>query len=172
MNTLARRHWEEVLPRRFAWELSKMSVIAPDLHWDQERRIWRGQAPIWPFERPAPRHLDEFLNEDRLEVIIEPEAAHPAVPPRVWPLSPQPTHEQCTDTAWHTLGDGSLCLIREAYTWTGAEPCAALVPTAAGWFLEYLLMSAGVIDTMTERGIEASDELDDLFVPDNRVARG
>ena len=145
-----------------------MQALAPDLRWDEDERLWRGHAPTWPFERHAPPRLDEFLDGERLEIEIQPAAAHPAVPPRIWPISPQPTLDQCTDTAWHTLGDGSLCIVRESYSWTGAESCAALIPTAVGWFLEYILMTEGAIDSMTVHGIEASDELDDRFTPENR----
>ena len=146
-----------------------MRRVAPDLVWDSSRLHWRGTAPLWPFERPSPDQLEDFAGSDRLELVIAPAAAHPAVPPHIWPLNPRTKLEHCTDAAWHTLGDGSLCVVREYYTWTGAESCAALVPTAAGWFLEYLLMTAGVIDAMTMSGIETSSELDELFIPENRV---
>lgn len=146
-----------------------MERIAPELVWDSDCEVWQGLAPVWPFDRDAPPRLDAFLGGDRFEVVIEPRPAHPAVPPRIWPVDPTPIPEQWTDTAWHTLGDGSLCVVREYYTWTGAESCAALVPTAAGWFLEFLLMTAGVIDAMTVCGIETSTELDDLFVPESRA---
>lgn len=146
-----------------------MAIVAPDLRWDASRRVWRGYAPNWPFERSAPPHLADFLNGDRFELEIEPAAAHPAVAPNIWPIRPMPTIDQCTDTAWHTLGDGSLCVVRETYSWTGAESCAALVPRATGWFLEYILMTEGVIDTMTIQGIEMSDELDAFLVPENRT---
>ena len=164
-----RRRWEDVLPNRLAWELSEMKQMAPELRWCTHQRAWYGLVPTWPFDREPPEQLDEFLAGDRLEAIIKPSAAHPAVPPKILPLKPQPTHEQCTYTIWHTLGDGSICVVREYYNWTGAESCAALIPTAAGWFLEYLLMTAGIIDNMTAYGIESSGELDDLLIPASRV---
>ena len=146
-----------------------MERVAPELVWDSDCEVWQGLAPVWPFDRDAPAQLDAFLDGDRLKVVIEPRPAHPAVPPRIWPIEPAPTPLQCTDAAWHTLGNGSLCVVREYYTWTGAEPCAAVVPTAAGWFLEFLLMMAGAIDAMTVHGIETATELDHLFVPENRA---
>lgn len=163
------RRWDEVLPQRFEWELAEMERVAPELKWQPDKRTWRGTAPVWPFERAAPEHLDEFVGDDRFEIAIEPSAAHPAVPPRIWPINPAPEIEHCTDAAWHTLGDGSLCVVREYYTWSGEESCAALVPTAAGWFLEYLLMTAGRIPAMTVQGIEINTDLDELFIQENRV---
>ena len=162
------RTWEEVLPGRLAWELEQMEAIAPDLTWDPVRSVWSGLTPVWPFDRPQPSGLDDFLDGDRFSLEVAPSPAHPAVPPSLWPIGPQTKVEHCTDTAWHTNGDGSLCVVREHYTWTGAEACAALIPTAAGWFLEFLLMTGRVIDAMTVHGIETSPELDDLFNAANR----
>lgn len=162
------RTWDEVLPNRLAWELAEMERVAPELVWNEEIKAWSGLAPVWPFDRPRPLELDSFLDGDRFELIIAPSPAHPAVPPTIWPIEPRTEVVHCTDTAWHTNGDGSLCVVREYYTWTGAEACAALVPTAAGWFLEFLLMTSGVVDAMTVHGIETSAELDDLLISSNR----
>lgn len=162
------RSWDQVLPGRFAWELDEMASIAPDMRWDSGLSGWTGMVPVWPFDRARPPGLNDFLDGDRFELQILPSPAHPAVHPTLWPLSPRTQVEHCTDTAWHTNGDGSLCVVREHYTWTGAEPCAALIPTAAGWFLEFLLMTGQVIDAMTVHGIEASPDLDNLFIASNR----
>lgn len=164
-----RRRWTEALPGRLRWELSEMKRVAPELLWDEGSASWNGLLPTWPFEREAPESLAGFLNGNRFRVEIQPLPAHPAVPPRIWPIEPNPGPWHWTDAAWHTLGDGSLCVVQEHYTWTGGEPCAALIPTAAGWFLEYLLMEGGVIEAMTVHGIETSCELDHLFIADNRV---
>ena len=109
------------MPNRLAWELSEMKQMAPELRWSTDQRAWRGLVPTWPFDRKQPEQLDEFLAGDRLEAVIKPSAAHPVVPPKILPLEPQPTLEQCTYTTWHTLGDGSICVVREDYNWTGAE---------------------------------------------------
>lgn len=166
------RSWVEDLPGRLARELAEMRQVAPDLMWSAAAGEWAGLAPIWPFERPSPPNLHEFLAGDRFELVIRPSPAHPAVPPAIWPMDPRTELVHCTDTAWHTNGDGSLCVVREHYTWTGSECCAALVPRAAGWFLEFLLMSAGMIEDMTVQGIETSTELDHLFVPESRRVVG
>lgn len=69
---------------------------------------------------------------------------------------------------WHVMGDGSLCLLRNAGEWTGRDLAAELVVKAAGWHLEYLLLEAGAIDAMTVKGIAESDELDHLFTESTR----
>ena len=58
-----------------------MQIVAPDLRWDADERLWRGDAPTWPFERPAPPLLEDFLDGDRFEMEIQPTAAHGSVPP-------------------------------------------------------------------------------------------
>jgi hypothetical protein len=50
-------------------------------------------------------------------------------------------------------------------SWTGIETAADLVVKAAGWFLEYLLMDAGLIEHMSENGIANDDLLDHFFSP-------
>ncbi len=57
----------------------------------------------------------------------------------------------------------SLCLSKRAYDWDGSETAAQLVPKAAGWFLEYLLLDRGHLKTMTEVGIVADAQLDRMF---------
>lgn len=161
--------WFAGQPGRLAWELNAMTDAAPDLVWKEEFGGWEGTAPLWPFDRERPPELADFVGEHRLALLLVPVQSHPAVVPKVWPLFPKPTIEQCTHHRWHTLGDGSLCMMQEYYTWSGAEPCAALIPTAAGWFLEYQLMTSGAIDSMTLSGIEASDELDHLFTGEHHV---
>ncbi len=170
--TMEPRTWDEVLPNRLVWELAQMKRVAPELSWSDSDKEWSGLAPVWPFDRPRPPKLCAFLNGDRFKLKIVPSPAHPAVPPKIWPVEPRTEFVHRSDTAWHTIGDGSLCVVREYYTWTGVEACAALVPTAAGWFLEFLLRTAGVINAMTAHGIETSAELDDLFVPSNRRSYG
>jgi hypothetical protein len=59
-----------------------------------------------------------------------------------------------------------LCLLQTAAAWTGAELAAELVVKAAGWFLEFLLMQASVIQAMTTGGIANGDELDHLLNPE------
>lgn len=155
--------WVQAMPRRWEWEIAAMCEVAPDLSWSDDRLSWQGLAPLWPFQRPQPAGLSDFLDGLGFELAIVPREVHPAVAPRVWPIDPVPELDQCTLHRWHVNGDGTICQMQDNYTWSGAEPCAALIPKATGWFLEFVLMTAGLIETMTVNGIETSDELDHLF---------
>jgi hypothetical protein len=83
--------------------------------------------------------------------------------PSVWPVDPEPSIEQRTQHSWHVNGDGSLCLLEGAAAWTAREAAAELVVKAAGWFIEYLLMSAGVITRMTSAGLAADPSMDAII---------
>lgn len=170
--------WHEAHPDRLARELEAMSAY-PNLVWDKNlTRLghddsggWAGLLPTWPFKRPGPPELEEFLAGATLEAVILCLQAHPAVKPRVYPTDPEPDLRVRTMNAWHVAGDGSLCLSQRAYDWDGSETAAELVPKAAGWFLEYLLLDRGHVDAMTEVGIVADDQLDHLFTAANAHAR-
>ncbi|KOX24432.1 hypothetical protein ADK67_19060 [Saccharothrix sp. NRRL B-16348] len=54
---------------------------------------------------------------------------------------------------WHLQGDGSLCLLRSEALWTGRESIVDLLLKAAGWRVEYALMTARAIKSMSENGI-------------------
>lgn len=140
-----------------------MAAVAPDLAWDEPAGVWVGEAPEWPFLRPRPAALEEFLDGRRLRVRVEYSQAFPMVAPRVVPLDPEPDPMVRTQHDWHVNGDGSLCLLRRASDWDGAGTAAELVVKAAGWFLEYLLMEAGAIEAMTESGIVNDNSFDHLL---------
>jgi hypothetical protein len=84
-------------------------------------------------------------------------------PPAVWPLDPEPSIEHRTQHAWHVNGDGSLCLLETTFAWTGRDPAAELIVKAAGWFIEYLLMSAELITQMTSTGLSRDLSLDQVI---------
>lgn len=155
--------WWDALPNRLEWELETMAAAAPGLTWDGHAGVWEGVVPLWPFERPAPHGLGDFVGSRRLSVAVVPLEAHPAVPPRFLPLDPAPGFHERTQHRWHVNGDGTICMFQQAVEWTGQEPCAALVPKASGWFLEFLLMKAGLIDAMSEAGIADDPTYDALF---------
>lgn len=158
--------WWEALPDRLVFELAAMAEVAPDLEWSPREGLWRGRLPVWPFTRARPENLESFTAGRRLLVEVQPVQAHPAVAPKFWPLDPEPELAERTQQRWHVNGDGSLCLFQRSVDWAGDEPCAALIPKASGWFLEYLLMKAGSIEAMTINGIVADDGLDGLMAPD------
>jgi hypothetical protein len=162
---LPRVRWFDAEPARLAAEQAAMAVVAPELVWSDASPGggWVGLAPVWPFPRPRPPGLDGFLAGRRLRLGVGCSQAHPMAAPKLWPLDPEPGIAQRTVHDWHVNGDGSLCLLQTAAAWTGAEPAAELVVKAAGWFLEFLLMQAGVIKAMTTGGIAASDGLDHLL---------
>jgi hypothetical protein len=141
-----------------------MAGIAKDLNWSEgPAGGWRGLAPVWPFDRTPPDGFDAFLGGRRFKMAVEYSQAFPMVEPKIWPLDPEPDPLYRTQHDWHVNPDGSLCLLQAATSWTGVETAADLVVKAAGWFLEYLLMEAGVIERMTESGIVNDDSLDHLF---------
>lgn len=170
--------WFHAHPDRLNRELDAMRAVAPDLNWDPDTHrdlpwrsidggCWHGTAPVWPFDRPAPEQLNAFLDGQRLRLVVACRQAHPAIAPVLRPLDPTPDAQYRTMHAWHISGDGTLCLTQRAYDWTGRELAAELVVKAAGWLLEYLLLSRGIVEAMTTASIAASDELDHLITAAN-----
>ena len=146
-----------------------MARTAADLVWSaQGSGSWTGLVPVWPFDRAAPPGLDTFMASRRLRVQMTYGHAFPVTPPAVWPLDPEPSIEHRTQHAWHVNGDGSLCLIETAAAWTGRDPAAELIVKAAGWFIEYLLMSAGLITQMTNTGLSSDVSMDEVITRTTR----
>jgi hypothetical protein len=166
-----RERWIEAEPNRVEAEKATMATTAPDLEWRDDGRGWEGVAPAWPFERPRPRELDVFLRGRRFRLRVEYLEGFPMAPPRVIPLEPEPDPAVRTQHDWHVNPDGSVCLFQSASDWTGTETAADLVVKAAGWFLEYLLMEAGLIDRMSVNGIANDSVHDHLFTGASAAAR-
>lgn len=166
LDELPRRSWIEAEPSRVIAEKEAMAIVAPEMIWDDASPGggWEGLAPVWPFDRPPPPSLDAFLAGRRLRLNVTYPEAFPAVEPWLTPLDPAPPLTARADHRWHLNGNGTLCLTQSAADWTGMEPAAELVRKAAGWFLEYLLMTAGTVEQMTERGLVADDSRDALLV--------
>jgi hypothetical protein len=163
---LPRRSWLEAEPRRAAMEHEAMAVVAPELAWNDSSPSggWVGLAPLWPFERAALPTLDAFLAGRRLKLRVDYPQAFPLAEPILRPIDPVPPFIARTDHRWHVNGDGSLCLLQRAADWTGQECAAELVRKACGWFLEFLLMQAGVVSEMSEAGLADDDSRDGLLV--------
>ncbi len=88
-------------------------------------------------------------------------AAHPVIPPVIYPLDPLPTLHERTQSRWHVAPDGSLCLLQTLGQWRPTASITELLEKAAGWRIEYALLKAGVRDEMTTNGIALDDSLDD-----------
>jgi hypothetical protein len=164
--------WSEAAPTLVARERTAMAAVATrmawrdDLTWREGRRAtgWAGQAPTWGGDRPQPTGVDALLAGRRLELTVIYPEAFPAVPPSLYPTSPQVPWARRTLQRWHVLGDGGLCLTQAAHDWNPAVDTAAdLVRKAAGWFIEYLLVEAGAIEAMTIKGVAADTALDDIL---------
>lgn len=178
MELWPRESWTEAEPRRLVAERAAMPLVAPQLEWGTapsswlEGVGWEGLAPVWPFERERPPDLEAFLAGRRFRVGVAYPEAFPMVPPKIWPIDPSPDPRYRTQHKWHVNPDGSLCLMQAASDWTCTETASDLVVKAAGWFLEYLLMEAGIVDQMTNTGIANDPSLDHLFVGHRTIHTG
>lgn len=156
-----RIRWFEDDPARLEREIEAMKPVAARLTWAGGH--WVGRLPLWPMERPEPIGLRDYVRARRLQVEVHYLESFPMVAPRFLPIDPEPPLTVRTMSRWHVLGDGALCLFQNFTDWEPHCTAADLVPKAAGWFLEYLLMDDGRIDAMTESGMASNDELDSLF---------
>lgn len=157
--------WYIENPQRLTIENDALKSFAPDLAWNDKLGAsggWYGVVPIWPFERSAPPSLIQNP-PSQLEVAIHCTGAHPVAPPAFVPVRPKPPIDRWTQHKWHLNGDSSICMFRAAELWTGRDLVTELVAKASSWYLQYLLLEANLIETMTEAGIASSDELDPLI---------
>lgn len=163
--------WWEAHPARLDAEREAMATVAPDLVWSDEVAEgmpgggWSGVCPLWPFDRPKPAGVDAYVDGRSFSIEVRCSPAHPVAVPAIHPIDPAPDLAVRTRQAWHVMGDGSLCLVQHTLDWTGRDHACELVRKAAGWFLEYLLLTDGRIDTMTVAGIVDDGSHDDLLAP-------
>lgn len=161
MPALDRIRWFEDEPARLEREIDAMKPVAPDLAWNGT--YWSGELPLWPMERPEPLGLRDYVGSRRFEVEVHYFESFPMVAPRFVPVDPTPPLMARTMNKWHVLGDGGLCLFQNFTDWDPHWTAADVVPKAAGWFLEYLLMEDGHIETMSDTGLASNAELDGLI---------
>lgn len=155
--------WWQCEPRRLARDQTEIADRFPGLTWHAPGAgRWTGRLPRWPFVRSEPPELIELIGTGGLPVSVEYGHAYPMVPPRIYPLDPEPSIHERTEHTWHVMGDGSLCLLQEAAAWSGRDSIVGLLLKAAGWRVEYALMKTGMIETMTLCGIVENDQLDHL----------
>jgi hypothetical protein len=162
------RDWTEWDPHRLERDRRDVSEVAPDLAYvapggaDFPHGAWVGALPRWPFDRPEPDRLATLVPEP-MQVALIYASAHPVTAPTVLPLNVEPDVIKTSDTAWHVLPSGALCLLQSASDWDPSASVGELLLKAAGWRIEYALMEAGRIDRMSERGIVTDGSLDVLI---------
>lgn len=148
-----------------------MKRWAPDLQWREDllwrqgrrARGWVGRVPRWTADREEPPGAADLLAGRQLELEVLYPEAFPAVPPVLFPRDPEVPLERRTLSTWHVNGDGSLCLMQASDDWHLDDTAADLVRKASGWFIEYLLLEAGEIEKMSERGIFTDMSLDPVL---------
>ena len=79
------------------------------------------------------------------------------------PLDPEPLPLELTQTRWHVLGNGALCLFQTQQDWDPASTIVELLGKAAGWRIEHALLKAGVLQDMTMAGIVRDASVDHLI---------
>ncbi|PWU46298.1 hypothetical protein DLJ47_32830 [Micromonospora sp. S4605] len=157
--------WWQCEPRRLQRDQEEVRARFPNLEWqDAGAGGWMGRLPRWPFARPEPAGLVDVIGEQGLLVAVVYGHAYPMVAPAVHPVDPQPRFSTRTDQRWHVMGDGSLCLFQDDTTWTGRDSIVELLLKAAGWRVEFELMTRGLINAMTINGIVNDDQLDPLLL--------
>lgn len=161
------RSWWADEPDRLQRELAAMRHAAPELRWlepdEEPSGGWTGPVPLWPFDRPEPVGLSHLVDGQPLQVRIRCGHAFPMVEPAVYPLNVELPGLAFGWTTWHVLPDGALCLLQEATLWDPRAAAAELVSKISGWYLEYQLLSRGLVEAMTISGIVSDDSRDHLL---------
>lgn len=155
--------WWAAEPELQAAEHAAITTSFPGLKWvGTSAGSWVGELQPWPFERPAPEDLSFLLGEAPFTITVKYGHAFPASPPAVF-VTPTPPIELRSFTDYHVLGDGSLCLLRDADQWTTLSQTTDLILKAAGWRIEYALFQLGKINKLTESGIVVDTSFDPLI---------
>ena len=158
-----RTTWWAAEPELQAAEHAAITTPFPGLKWvGTGARSWVGELQSWPFERCAPEGLSFLLGKAPFKVRVQYGHAFPASPPAVF-VTPTPPTELRSFTDYHVLGDGSLCLLRDADQWTTSSQTTGLILKAASWRIEYALFQLGKINKLTESGIVVDTSLDPLI---------
>ncbi|MGY1810638.1 hypothetical protein ACI8AF_24990 [Blastococcus sp. SYSU D00669] len=161
------RSWWADESDRLQRELAAMHQAAPGLRWltadEEPSGGWTGPVPLWPFDRPAPSGLSALVAGQPLQVRIKCGHAFPMVEPAVYPLNVDLPNVAFGWTSWHVLPDSALCLLQDASLWDPRAAAAELVPKISGWYLEYQLLSRGLVEAMTMSGIVTDDSQDRLL---------
>lgn len=155
--------WWEAEPTRLAKDQREIGEAFPSLAFSAEgQAAWTGVLPRWPFPRPKPDGLEELVPAGAA-VLLAYGAAYPSVSPYIFPFDPEPEPTELTQTRWHVLGNGALCLFQTQADWDPASSIVDLLRRAAGWRVEYALLKAGARTDMTMASIVNDDSLDALI---------
>lgn len=164
--------WQEAEASRLVRDRREVHDFAPDLTYVEPEFAsdgtvvhhgeWVGRLPVWPFEREEPVGLADFIPKGA-KVVVTYSAAHPMMPPRVYVNDPLPEIAEWSQHIWHVAPGGSLCLLQTVNDWTPETSVTELLAKASGWRIEYGLMKAGLVDTMTTCGIVTDASRDHLF---------
>ena len=169
--TIAPILWMQAEPTRLARDQAEVAAFAPLLGYCGPELTadvsishggWVGELPRWPFDRAEPEGLDDLIGEYGLRMAMLYSAAHPMVPPVIYPLDPEPLLVEQTQSAWHVAPGGSLCLLQSLGAWRPESSITELLAKAAGWRIEYALMKAGVVEQMSTNGIVSDSSFDHL----------
>ncbi len=156
-------NWWDAEPARWARDRDGIAARFPEFTWTPSGAGgWVGRLPMWPLERPEPSGLSRLLGGVGLEVVIAYRQAYPMVPPRIYPVDPQPAAVECTQHRWHVNGDGSLCQFQTDTAWDPRDSICDLILKAAAWRVEYALLKTGVLEHVTTHGIVSDPALDNL----------
>lgn len=159
----ARVPWWEAEPSRLTRDRDEVSSAFPDLAFvDEGQASWQGRLPVWPFDRAEPVGLDRLTGGQGLEFELAYGAAYPLVYPWIVPLDPEPLPLELTQTRWHVMGNGALCLFQTQQDWDPTSSVVDLLRQAAGWRIEYALLKTGAMQDMTMSGIVRDDSVDHL----------
>ena len=151
--------WWQFDEARLEREQREVLEAFPDLEWlDIGPGGWEGELPIWPFERARPTGL--LMAQAGLRIRLEYPESYPMSPPAIVPLDPSPGFEKRTLHKWHVNGDGSLCLLQTASLWDGRHTARDLLLKAAGWRIEFELVGAEMLESMTVNGIVTDSSVD------------
>lgn len=163
--------WPDAEPAILERDLAEISRFAPDLVYEPPEMVrgqvvhhgqWSGRLPLWPFDRPEPDGFRQLVPKGA-SVVMSYSAAHPMLPPRITVRDPEPELEERTQHKWHVAPGGSLCLLQTDGDWTPETSPVELLMKAAGWRIEYALMKAGLVESMSTNGI-VSDPTRDRFI--------
>lgn len=171
--------WHEAEAGRLARDVKEISGFAPGLEFEPgpgdgpvpHHGRWHGQLPVWPMERHEPDGLSTAVPAG-LTVEIWYSAAYPMLPPAVYPLEPEPLLAERSQHDWHVAPDGSLCLLQTLASWDPRWSIVELLQRACGWRIEYALMKAGLVESMTLCSIVDDDSRDHLISQAATVAPG
>lgn len=164
-----RYEWWRHEPGRLDDDQRQLRARFPGLTWSTAGNgQWCGELPVWPFDRVPPLGLDNLLGGSGMQVLVRCGQAYPAAPPCIVPLDPAPEIGERTQQRWHVNGDGTLCLFQNEAVWSTRATLVDVLLKAAGWRIEYALIKAGLMESMTVRGIVTDTKLDGVIAHGQR----